>query len=579
MNYRFAPFFFTGLLVSAIVNLPANAEEYSRFALDSVSIQNGLDNTRDFTIGGSNFSDFNLDGDPIGASYGLAPFRFHPRDFSLGQIESINGATLALTNEISIIADSGQVEVFYLPDSRSDLGLDLDTDPATDFCSWDDPALCYTATYDPNSPAGINPEDFSAAPISLGEYEIDFGEERFTTEFDLDIPAAAAESMASRINAGEGFHLAFGAVNQNGFVEIGSFNGGRDGDLGAFIRPILTIDASGPSGIVTRDLIRQGAVHAAGDNTGRDFYGSGNDDNFSEFGIANFQFAKEDFGVADDIAEIGSVQLTLHHNERSFSDGDEFEIFLVSDTAEELGYDEIVGYLGREIAGAEFPTLLFDSALDNGVNPEQFNSAPVSLGVLPYDPKYGGTPETFDLELSDEAEAAIAESINAGDDFHLVIAVTDPTADVTFSGLNNAFDPGNPQLSISLEAGPATPDPPATLDFNDDGAIDAADAALFCENGGNTDLLAAAGILAGDTDFNGAVDFADFLALSSAFGGAGHWGNGDFDCSGDIVFADFLVLSQNFGATAAASSVPEPNGSLLACFAVLGLAAFRRKRN
>ena len=579
MNHRLA-FLICGLLAPTVMNLSASAQEFSRFALDSVTVQDGADNTRNFAIGGADLSASTVDGEPLGPSYGLAPFRFHPRDFSLGQIESINGARLALTNDSSTIADTGQVEIFYVPDSRTDLGLDLENDPnpqatADDLfeCSWGEPEACYTVTYDPNSPAGINPADFSAAPISLGQVEIDFGLDEFTSEFELDIPAAVAVSLAERINAGEGFHLAFGAEDDFGFTQINSF--------GALDRPQLTLEASGPAGVPTRDLIRQGAIHGGGDTTGGDFYGSGNDDGFSEFGIANFQFSKEDFGVADDITEIGSVQLTLHHNERSFSDGEEFEIFLVSDTAEELGFDEFLGYLGRD-TGDPFPTLVYDSELDNGVNADQFGSAPVSLGVLPYDPKFGGTPETFDLALSEEATAAIAESINAGDDFHLLIAVTDANADVTFSGLNNAFDPGNPQLSISLDAAPITPDPPAGLDFNGDGSINADDAALYCDatGGGNAELLAAAGIVAGDTDFNGAVDFADFLSLSSGFGGEGTWEQGDFDCSGDVAFADFLALSGNFGTTAGAtSSVPEPNGSLLAFLGIFALASVRRRRS
>ncbi len=566
MKYRL----FSIGLFAIILCGPASvgADEYTRFAIDSTSVNDGAENGRNFNIGGADFFDAEF-----GPSYGLAPFRFHPRDFSLSEVSSIDELRLSLTNEVSVVADTGMVEVFYLPDSRTDLGIDLLNDPDTDTCSWASPHLCYDVTYNPDHPGGIDPADFSAAPVSLGVVELDFGEERFTTEFELDVPDGAATSLIERINAGEGFHLAFGAVDSEGFLQIGSFN---SRDIGAFIRPQLTIDASGTEGGISRDLIRQGAIHVAGDTTGADFYASGNDDDFSEFGIANFQFTRDDFGMTDDIADIGSVQLTLHHNDRAFADGNEFEVFLVPDTAEELGYDEFVGYLGKEIAGEAFPTLLYDSELDNGLNPDQFVNAPISLGTQEYAPKNGGTPDTFDLELSDEAKTELLNSINAGDDFHLVIAITDPTSDATYSGLNNAFDPGNPQLTISLEA---AVDPEPTLDLDGNGMINVEDAALLCSatDGAPGELLAASGILAGDADLNGSVEFADFLVLSTAFGGEGHFGQGDFDCDGQVAFADFLTLSTNFGQTAEAAAVPEPSSALMFAFGFLGLLTARKR--
>ena len=73
-----------------------------------------------------------------------------------------------------------------------------------------------------------------------------------------------------------------------------------------------------------------------------------------------------------------------------------------------------------------------------------------------------------------------------------------------------------------------------------------------------TDLLRRAERSVGDTNFDGKVDFADFLELSTNFGRAGLWSQGDFDANGKIEFADFLGLSSNFGETAALISVPEP---------------------
>ena len=166
------------------------------------------------------------------------------------------------------------------------------------------------------------------------------------------------------------------------------------------------------------------------------------------------------------------------------------------------------------------------------------------------------------------------ESINAGEDFHLVIAVPDSSFDVTFSGLNNAFDPGSPQLSISLEVEPEV----VGLDLNADGAINADDAALLCGVEGVADLIAENGVLPGDSDLNGSVEFADFLVLSTNFGTNGHYGQGDFDCSGLIDFGDFLAISTNFGRTAEAAAVPEPNGTLLALLLGFAFPMLRKRR-
>ena len=92
-------------------------------------------------------------------------------------------------------------------------------------------------------------------------------------------------------------------------------------------------------------------------------------------------------------------------------------------------------------------------------------------------------------------------------------------------------------------------------------------------------FLTQAGRLNGDADFNGSVEFADFLTLSGSFGlSEAEWTDGDFDASGGVEFADFLILSGNFGQTAAAAelaTVPEPTtGSL----AILGMVAMLRLR-
>ena len=77
------------------------------------------------------------------------------------------------------------------------------------------------------------------------------------------------------------------------------------------------------------------------------------------------------------------------------------------------------------------------------------------------------------------------------------------------------------------------------FDLSQDGTIDAEDVDVFVQ-----ELI---GTVRGDTNLDGTVDFADFLALSASFTQSGGWGDGDFDGDGMVAFADFLTLSRNFG--------------------------------
>jgi len=84
----------------------------------------------------------------------------------------------------------------------------------------------------------------------------------------------------------------------------------------------------------------------------------------------------------------------------------------------------------------------------------------------------------------------------------------------------------------------------------------------------------------GDIDGSGAVEFADFLILSSNFGQAvtSHT-DGDIDCDGTVAFADFLILSENFGQTVGrAAAVPEPTAGMLLGFGFIVALAMRRQR-
>lgn len=71
--------------------------------------------------------------------------------------------------------------------------------------------------------------------------------------------------------------------------------------------------------------------------------------------------------------------------------------------------------------------------------------------------------------------------------------------------------------------------------------------------------LSAVGLLQGDTDGDGAVDFEDFVTLAANFGGPGSYTEGDLDRNGQVEFDDFVLLSLNFGTTLEARPVPEPS--------------------
>ena len=115
-------------------------------------------------------------------------------------------------------------------------------------------------------------------------------------------------------------------------------------------------------------------------------------------------------------------------------------------------------------------------------------------------------------------------------------------------------------------------------DCNGDGAVTKADVDCACGNKEDlSSILASIGSLPGDADFDGQVQFPDFVILANNFGKAGQYSTGDFDCDGQVQFPDFVILANNFGksGSAAAAAVPEPaSWGLLA----LGLAWLPRRR-
>ena len=114
----------------------------------------------------------------------------------------------------------------------------------------------------------------------------------------------------------------------------------------------------------------------------------------------------------------------------------------------------------------------------------------------------------------------------------------------------------------------------AEFDLNSDGAVNLIDRDIFLGDG----LISDGNKLTGDADFNGIVDFTDFLTISGNFNSPeAKWSLGDFDGAGGVGFSDFLELSGNFNQTPAAASVPEPTTAHLLLFASVVLGFTRRR--
>lgn len=184
-------------------------------------------------------------------------------------------------------------------------------------------------------------------------------------------------------------------------------------------------------------------ISTTGPDGSADFYGSGNDDPFASYGITSFLFTPGDFGVGP-ITDVSSAILSLTFNNRGFSDGTEFEVFFTTDD------------LAPDYSGLTFDaTGPFDPS---GINSTQFTFAPISLGVQSLgfditDGTLGGTAFDYELDFS-LVEAALIGEINASSEFSLLVAAVNNADDITFSGVGNTFDPGDPVLTIQTTVVP-----------------------------------------------------------------------------------------------------------------------------
>ena len=116
------------------------------------------------------------------------------------------------------------------------------------------------------------------------------------------------------------------------------------------------------------------------------------------------------------------------------------------------------------------------------------------------------------------------------------------------------------------------------LDINSDGRVDLYDVNVACAGGDELgEWFEALGAVRSDLDFNGVVDFNDFLQLSRNFNTEGVYTSGDVTCDGLIEFGDFITLSGDFGNRAGTqiASVPEPRATFSLMIAIALFAVCR----
>ena len=187
------------------------------------------------------------------------------------------------------------------------------------------------------------------------------------------------------------------------------------------------------------------AIHATGPNGSADYYGqavdtAGTPSTFEEYGIGSVTFTKADFGfsASQTITALNSATLTLTHNDRTFTSATStVEFFFTTD----------------DFSG-NYSALAFDTGVTNGIDSGNYTSAPVSLGQFAYTANPAGSPNTDTYTLSFDAatETALLAELNAESEFSIIIAGTVAGEAITYSGVGNTFDPGDPELDLDVTA-------------------------------------------------------------------------------------------------------------------------------
>lgn len=217
-------------------------------------------------------------------------------------------------------------------------------------------------------------------------------------------------------------------------------------------------------------------VRPSGVSSSADFYAEGNTfTGFEVYSVARFVLTKADFGLdsGDTINLLTSVEINFTHNDRSFTTGDLLEL-----------------YFTTQNFNGTYTGLTYNVAIFDGVDATQFTNAPVSLGTFAYVPTAPGLFQyNYVVDLS-AFEADIIAKINAGEEINIILGAADAANAITLAGLNNTFDPGDPTITVEVEAAADNSAPSVASTTPADGTVDVpTDTTLVIE----LDQFAAAG--------------------------------------------------------------------------------------
>lgn len=193
-------------------------------------------------------------------------------------------------------------------------------------------------------------------------------------------------------------------------------------------------------------------------------------------------------------------------------------------------------------------------------------------------PGGGGPRDPFGLDVQplvsggqqDFWDEVLAEEDSDDDGFTNGEELGDPDGDGVPNRTVNITLPGDANDAPVSELG----------DCNLDTVLDGDDLSCVATIDARDAVLGVLNALPGDLDGDGDVAFADFLTLSANFGAEmASYSEGNIDVTGAVDFGDFLTLANNFGQVpvAAASAVPEPDGTIPGLLAVAFVTLKRRK--